>query len=246
MDGHVESSSKTFRNSDNMTKESQKVDESADSVTPVKAFFHPFEFSDSCKACYPFMKIDEVFGEWTCRICLYQVFGEKRIMKHISENHEEPLHTCEESKEFSQNNTDLNDNETEVEPMETDQGAIDPTHDQDIRIKRKQMRKRITFPDRQQSLPSQHQKSYNNIQGRNRRMNRWKPKWRRGKGRYQYEKPKISKEELDAQLDSYMANRSTAFPREEIQKLINDYRKMPVKFKNDIAAPNQRGRPNQI
>ena len=125
-------------------REIMKVDKSEDSLTPVKAFWYPFEFDNSCKACCPFIKLDKVFGEWTCEICLHQTYGERRIMKHVEDNHEQPLHNWGKSKELTQNSADFNNNETrvtEVEPMETEsngfvagtesleiQEAIDPIH----------------------------------------------------------------------------------------------------------------------
>ena len=43
------------------------------------------------------------------------------MMKHIEDNHEQPLHTCGKSEELAQNSTDFNNNGTrvtQVEPME--------------------------------------------------------------------------------------------------------------------------------
>ena len=89
------------------------------------------------------------------------------------------------------------------------QEAIDPINDQGSfnKTKKEFQAKRgpIRQVQRQQSLPYKHRRFNNGFQIRNRSMNRWKPRWNRDTG-HRYQKPKNSKEELDAQLDSYMAN----------------------------------------
>merc|ERR1711962_460908 len=256
INAHVEFVFRKFLNFVKTSREIMRVDESEDSLTPVKAFWYPFEFDNSCKACCPFIKLDEVFGEWTCKICLHQTYGERRIMKHIEDNHEQPLHTCGKSEELTQDSRDFNNNGTrvtEVEPTETEsdgfgagtesleiQEAIDPMHDQgsfnktgkEFQAKRGQIRQ----VQRQQTLLYKHCRFNNGFQNRNRSMNRWKPRWNRDTGRghrYRYQKPKLSKEELDAQLDSYMANRPKQ--SKDLQKALRDFRKTTLRFKAKFA-----------
>jgi len=161
-------------------------------------------------------------------------------MKHIKDNHEQPLHTCGKSEELAQNSTDFNNNGkrvAEAEPMETEsdgfvagtksleiQEAIDPIHDQGSFNKTEKEFQAKRGPIRQvqwqQSLLYKHRRFNNGFQNRNRSMDRWKPRWNRAKGRGsrdRYQKPKISKEELDAQLDSYMANRPKQVFRDPVR-----------------------------
>jgi len=51
-----------------------------------------------------------------------------------------------------------------------------------------------------------------------------------GQGRGRYQKPKISVEDLDAQLDSYMANTDTVQ-----DKVFDEFRKSTLKFKAKFA-----------
>ena len=54
------------------------------SIIPVKAFWQARKSQDlSCDACIPYMAIDKIGGELTCRICGYQTYGEKRMKTHI-------------------------------------------------------------------------------------------------------------------------------------------------------------------
>merc|ERR1739848_435288 len=66
------------------------------SITPTKAFWQSrkSEKFDVCKACVPFIAIDKIFGELTCRICGHQTYREKAMKKHIEKNHDKPPHTC--------------------------------------------------------------------------------------------------------------------------------------------------------
>lgn len=213
-----------------------------------------------------------VFGEWTCNICRYQTYGEKRIRKHIEEKHEKPLHTCGKSEEFCQDPTDLNNNC--FESMETDsvdsnadteslgiQEAIDPMHDQglasleyaiegtinqreeDLQAKKVPIEQRLSqrqqsFHNNQQNSPYKYRRFYNGFRGRRRGgfrgrnggMNRWTPRWGQGRRRGRYQKPKISKEELDAQSNSYMANTDTVQ-----DKVFEEFRKTTLKFKAKFA-----------
>ena len=60
-----------------------------------KSFFQPSNISaDSCMACQPYILIDKVFGEATCRICTRQEYGEKRMKKHIKNKHKTLTHVC--------------------------------------------------------------------------------------------------------------------------------------------------------
>ena len=161
-------------------------------------------------------------------------------MKHIEDNHDQPLHACGRSKELVQNSTDFNNNEkrvAEVEPMETEsdgfgagtefleiQEAIDPINDQgsfnktekELQAKRGPIRQ----VQRQQTLLYKHRRFNNGFQICN-CSNRWKPRWNQDTGRGRrdrYQKPKISKEELDAQLDLYMANRPKQVFRDPVHR----------------------------
>jgi len=112
-----------------MSKKSRRASKVIDSLTPVKCVFQFSKTSDdSCKACQPFILIDKIFGEWTCRICGRQEYDKKRMKKHAEDKHETLLHTCEKLKgETSQDSTatqDYNNSESklsksEVEPMNT-------------------------------------------------------------------------------------------------------------------------------
>ena len=55
------------------------------SITPTKAFWQSrkSEKFDICLACTPFIAIDKIFGELTCRICGHQTYREKAMKKHI-------------------------------------------------------------------------------------------------------------------------------------------------------------------
>jgi len=94
-----------------MPRKSRRACEPTDSLTPVKCVFQPLKISnDSCKACQPFILIDEVFGEWTCRICSRQEYGEKRMKKHVADKHpylthHSSLHTCGKLQETNQDAT---------------------------------------------------------------------------------------------------------------------------------------------
>jgi len=100
---------------DKMPRKSRKACQSMGSLTPAKCVFQSSKIStELCKACQPFMLIDKVFGEWTCRICGRQEYGEKRMKKHVSEKHETPLHTCEETSQDSTDTCDDNNNESKL------------------------------------------------------------------------------------------------------------------------------------
>ena len=55
------------------------------SITPTKAFWQSrkSEKFGICKACTPYIAIDKIFGELTCRICGHQTYREKAMKKHI-------------------------------------------------------------------------------------------------------------------------------------------------------------------
>jgi len=118
-----------------MSKKSRRASKLIDSLTPVKCVFQFSKTSDdSCKACQPFILIDKIFGEWTCRICGRQEYDKKRMKKHAEDKHETLLHTCEKLKgETSKDSTATQDcnngesklSESEVEPMNTK--SIDQT-----------------------------------------------------------------------------------------------------------------------
>ena len=112
-----------------------------------KCVFQSSKISEPCKACQPFMLIDKVFGEWTCRICGRQEYGEKRMKKHVSDKHETPLHTCKETSQDSTDTYDDNNNESKLSKLKVEtminetvdnnndtesSGAIDLVHDQDL------------------------------------------------------------------------------------------------------------------
>jgi len=100
---------------DKMPRKSRKACQSNGSLTPAKCVFQSSKIStELCKACQPFMLIDKVFGEWTCRICGRQEYGEKRMKKHVSDKHETPLHTCEETSQDSTDTFDDNNNESKL------------------------------------------------------------------------------------------------------------------------------------
>jgi len=98
------------------------------SVLPVKAFWQPTKFSKfsvvSCKSCQPYILIDKVFGEWTCRICSRQEYGETPMKKHVLNKHERPAHTCGKADEIIQdevfeeaNNESENNNKSENDKL---------------------------------------------------------------------------------------------------------------------------------
>ena len=111
------------------------VDEST-SITPVKAFWQSSKLEDGlCLRCVPYVAIDKIFGEWTCRICGRQTYREKPMKLHIEEKHIKPSHTCGKSDDFDVKSVkDSNNNESktcnsQLEPMETD--SIDVEADTD-------------------------------------------------------------------------------------------------------------------
>ena len=53
-------------------------------IIPTKAFWQPRKSLDlSCNACIPYIAIDKINGELTCRICGHQTYREKRMKTHI-------------------------------------------------------------------------------------------------------------------------------------------------------------------
>ena len=77
------------------TKISEPEVESTMKESVDKSFFQPSNVSaDSCMACQPYILIDKVFGEATCRICTRQEYGEKRMKKHIKNKHKTLTHVC--------------------------------------------------------------------------------------------------------------------------------------------------------
>jgi len=59
--------------------------------------------------------MDQVFGEWTCRICGRQEYGEKSMKKHVAVKHERPPHTCgkKDDQDWTTSFGDGNNNESD-------------------------------------------------------------------------------------------------------------------------------------
>merc|ERR1739848_969573 len=75
----------------------------------------------------PYIAIDKIFGELTCRICGHQTYREKAMKKHIEKNHDKPPHTCgkPEDSDEKPNQQEFNNNDPKTgmdaeEAMETD------------------------------------------------------------------------------------------------------------------------------
>jgi len=87
-----------YINSDKMSGRYRRESVSNLSALPVKAFWQPSQYSKflvfPCKSCQPYILMDRVFGEWTCRICGRQEYGENPMKKHVAKNHKLPTHTC--------------------------------------------------------------------------------------------------------------------------------------------------------
>ena len=59
-------------------------DKSVKFMSPVKAFWQPPKSNVSlCNSCTPYIAIDPIFAELTCRICGHQAYKEKCMKKHI-------------------------------------------------------------------------------------------------------------------------------------------------------------------
>jgi len=159
-------------------------DKSAQFVSPVKAFWQPPKSDVSfCNACTPYIAIDPIFAELTCRICGHQAYKEKCIKKHIQEKHEKPTHTCGKPEKSDQdgienlqesNNNDSKSGVATEEPIDYTNGfhgfesnassafdevqeTIDPLHDRDL-TQLKGSRKRLSLwpyslPDKEPRKP---------------------------------------------------------------------------------------------